>query len=743
LDPAEERKRKAREGGRPTVTASRNVPGRIGPYRVECELGRGGMGVVYLGRDPRLDRPVAIKVLPSEFTSDERRSRFEREARTAAQLSHPNIATIYELGQSEQTYFIAMEFIEGKTLHDVLLRPDPLPASQAVDLGTQIAEGLAAAHSRKIVHRDLKPQNVMLTPEGRVKILDFGLAKITETVTHTQTAERSLGTSATALTKEQRVLGTAGYMSPEQVRGQQVDSRSDLFTFGIVLYEMLTGEVPFHGESGADIFTAILRDSPKPVSELNPELPTELDRVISRCLDKNRSSRYQSANQVLEDLRRAGRQLSAGPAKEVPSVAVLPFANMSADPENEYFTDGVAEEIINALSTVKSLRVASRTSSFAFKDRHEDICRIGEQLRVRTVLEGSVRKVGNRLRVTAQLVNVADGYQLWSERYDRDVEDVFAIQDEIAQKITEALEIVLTEKEKQAIEKAPTANVKAYDYYLRGRQHIHEFRRKGDEEYARAMFKKAIDLDSDYALAHAGVANCSSMLYLFYDASDENLREADVASCKALELDSELAEAHISRGLAVSLAGNYYNAHKEFDTAIRLNPKLFDAYYFYGRICHSQGRMSEAAQLFEKACKLNPESYYPQTFLAQAYAGLGRQGDSEATRRRGLKLIEKHLEAHPDDTRAICHGATAWSQLGDRELALEWAERARRMDPEEPTVLYNIGCTYAVLGDKESAIDLLEQSAAHGFRHREWFENDPDLESLHDHPRFQTLLESR
>ena len=507
------------------------------------------MGVVYLARDPKLDRRVAVKVLPSEGKSDEMLKRFEREARAAARLNHPNIATIHELGQSENSCFIAMEYVEGQSLRDLLREEKSLPLDRALDLAIQAADGLSVAHDGQVVHRDLKPQNLMITPEGRVKILDFGLAKV-------------LGASPgpegeTQLTVARTVLGTPGYMSPEQAAGETADTRSDIFSLGIVLYEMITGQQPFQGDSDATMLTSILRDAHTPAGRIRSGVPTKLDDVINRCLEKERDARYPLARELAEDLHRVRETLGAA-GEETPSIAVLPFANLSADPENEYFSDGMAEEIITALCKIKALRVASRTSSFAFKGKQEDIRRIGQQLGVQSVLEGSVRKAGNRLRITAQLINVADGYHLWTERYDRDLEDVFAVQDEIAESIAAALQVVLTEKEKKAIEKVPTENVKAYDCYLRGRQFFYKHR-KGNE-FALQMFRRATEIDPDYALAWAGVADSLSWIYMMWDYKEEFIRQADEASRKALELDPDLAEAHVSHGLVLWQTGQFDEA---------------------------------------------------------------------------------------------------------------------------------------------------------------------------------------
>jgi TolB-like protein/Tfp pilus assembly protein PilF len=421
-------------------------------------------------------------------------------------------------------------------------------------------------------------------------------------------------------------------------------------------------------------------------------------------------------------------------------VAVLPFANLSADPENEYFTDGMAEEIINALSKVQGLHVASRTSTFSFKGGQEDIRRIAEQLGVKSVLEGSVRKSGNRLRVTVQLVNGADGYQLWSDRYDRDLEDVFAVQDEIGANVTQALEVVLTERERRALGTASTTDVQAYDYYLRGRQFFHQFRQRG-WEFAIQMFQRAIEIDPRYARAHAGIANCHSQLYNFCGAGKEGLRLADEASRQALALDPDLAEAHAARGLALTQSGKFDESRVAFDTAIRLDPQLVDAYLFYGRACFENGRLDEAAGLLEQARRVRPEIYQTASLLGMVYLALDRPQDSEDTNRQALDVIDQHLRLNPDDSRAVYQGAVALARLGEHKVARQWAERALSMDPEEPPVLYNVACAYAVLGETDKALDLLEKMGDGLQGYHDWIEHDSDFDALRNHPRFKALVE--
>jgi len=422
------------------------------------------------------------------------------------------------------------------------------------------------------------------------------------------------------------------------------------------------------------------------------------------------------------------------------SIAVLAFVNMSNDPDNEYFSDGIAEEIINTLTKVKALRVASRTSSFSFKGKDQDIGEIGRKLKVNTILEGSVRKAANRLRVTAQLVNVADGYDLWSERYDRQLEDVFEIQDEIAENIVRALRVVLGEDEKRAIEKTPTENVQAYEYYLRGRQIQHQMRRT-DFQYACRMFDRAIEIDPNFARAYAGIADCCSFLYIAWGGGKANLERAEATSRKALQLDPESAEAHTSRALALTLRRQYDEAREEFEAALRLNPMLFEAHYFYGRACRTEGKFDEAVSHYREAWRVRPEDYQAILLSTDPLMKLGRRDEALDAARQGLKVADAHLELNPDDARAWCFSAQALMRLGQHAQGLERARRALAIDPEDGGVLYNVACFYALAGSREEALDHLDKAIQNGFAHRDWLENDSDLNSIRDEPRFQALLQ--
>jgi adenylate cyclase len=421
------------------------------------------------------------------------------------------------------------------------------------------------------------------------------------------------------------------------------------------------------------------------------------------------------------------------------SIAVLPFANWSSDPENEFFSDGVSEELINLLTKLPQLRVSARTSSFAFKNKEVNVRTIARELGVKTVLEGSVRRAGKRIRITAQLIDAEDGFHLWSETFDRELEDIFAVQDEIARSIVDALEITLSPKEERVIEQVPTTDVKAYDCYLRGRIFLHD--QRGGVKPALKMFQQAIEIDPAYALAHAGLADASSVLYTWYDKDTAHLERADAASLRALELDPELAEAHAARAHVLALTDHYDEAREEFETAIRLDPTFYEAYYHYGRAALMHGRFEKSAQMFEKAFAVRPDDYQAPLLVTQVYRSLGKEPEVREAYERGVRLVEKYLKLNPVDQRALVLGANALWLVGQPERALEWGNRALALDPENPSVLYNLGCFYSIAGASKKALDCLEKSAEVGTISKEWVEHDSDLDPIRAEPRFQALLE--
>ena len=713
----------------PGLPAASLVGQKLGHYRFLERVGAGGMGEVYRAHDEHLDREVAIKVLSAGTLADESaRRQFRNEALACSKLTHPNIATVFDFDSQDGADFLVTEYVAGETLHQ-LIAAGPLGEEQTLVLGRQLAEGLAAAHQHGIVHRDVKPGNLRLAADGRLKILDFGLARRLAVAG----ADTPTGSSNSS---DIGIAGTLAYMAPEQLRGEAPDPRSDIYSAGVVLYELVTGRLPFAETVAPALIDAILHQPPTPPSQHRPGVSARLEQVVLKCLEKDPEVRYQSCIELLADLRRAGMpENSRGN-----SVAVLYFENLGQEAEHEYFRDGITEDITTELSKIRGLRVFSRSSVLAFRDKAVTPEHVGRQLHAAYVLEGSVRREGLRLRLNAKLIETASGHAVWAERYDRRMEDVFAIQDEIAQSIAAALRLVLTDTEKRAIAKAPTADVQAYDFYLRGRQFFHQFRRKGFD-FAREMFTRAIELDRGYARAYAGIADCCAFLHFYWNSTDEMLRQADAASQKALELDPDLAEAHASRGLAASLKKDYDEAHKEFETAIRLNPRLFEPYYFQARNYYAQGKLEKAVQWFEQASQVLPEDYQAPMLMASALHGLGRTNLARAAYERGLLAAEKHLALHPGDSRALYFGANALSQLNQRERSLEWLARSIAVEPEEPQVLYNVACVYALLQEAEKAIDCLERSMTHGWGQKEWMEHDPDLASLREHPRFRALLQ--
>jgi non-specific serine/threonine protein kinase len=648
-----------------------------------------------------------------------------------------------------------MELLEGVTLkHRIDSRP--MEIDELLELGIQIADALEVAHLKRIVHRDIKPANIFITHSGRAKILDFGLAKLAPQLRRVGeavgvSAAVTVATAPDHLTSPGSAIGTIAYMSPEQARGEELDHRTDLFSFGAVLYEMATGRQTFSGNTSAVIFEAILNRAPTPPARINPRLPVELSSIITRALEKNPAGRYQTAASLLGDLQRLKRELDSGRASAAvtavapeaveKSVAVMYFENLSSDKDDEYFRDGMTEDIITELSKIRELRAFPRAAVLALRDKVVTGPEVGRELNALYVLTGSLRRSGNRLRITGQLIETRTGHSVWAERYDRQMEDVFAIQDEIAQAIARALKVILTDKEKQEIKKAQTADVQAYDYYLRGRQFFHQLRRKGFE-YARQMFARAIVIDPGYARAYAGVADCSSFLYMYWDTTDDNLREADRASRKAVELDPESGEARASRGLAVSLNKNFKEAEREFETAIRLDPKLFEAHYFYARAAFQQGDMEKAGRLFEQACIVKPQDYQAPALLGTVYRGLGRIAEASEASHRALQMAEKHLELHPDDARALYLGAGNLADIGERDRALDWVQRALAIDSDEPSILYNSACVFAALGSIEEALDCLEKAMApsKGHWYRQWAAKDADLDPVRNQPRFQALM---
>jgi non-specific serine/threonine protein kinase len=708
---------------------------------------------------------VALKLLPESTCDAQSLERFRREAQSASALNHPHICTVHDIGEHDGRRFMVMELLSGSTLHD-LLRSGPLPPERLFEYAAQIAGALAAAHARSIVHRDIKPGNIVVTSHG-IKVLDFGLAKRGPESEPAPGSSKAGGSGAASsssedaeteymsadpslLTSPGLVLGTIAYMSPEQALGRAVDARSDLFSFGAVLHEMATGRRAFPGATPAAVFDAILHRPP------DGDLPAScagLKPVLEKLLQKDAAKRTATAAETAAELRslqpgapgRTGGSAAASSAvrhaaKETPSIAVLPFRNLSPDPENEFFTDGMTEEILGALSKIRALRVASRTSSFAFKGRNEDVREIGRALGVGAILEGSVRRSGSRMRVSVQLAKAEDGYQLWSDRFDRELADVFAVQDEIAEKVAAALRLVLTDSEKQNIRRIPTENLEAYECYLKAREVLRLLHEKSFSA-ARRLFERAAALDPDFAPAWIGVVESCYWIYIWRGKDPEQLEAARKAAAKALEIAPDLAEAHVAQGLTWFMLADNAAAHRSFQRAIELDPKSFDAHYFAARAWVSQGKLEEAAASFERASEVCPDDYQAPTLLATCYKGLGRLDDERRASARALEVIEKHLEYQPGDVRATYMAANnTLVATGDREKAIAWARKAQSMDPDSLSFGYNIACFYATLGMNTEALDLLERNVDTGWGQRAWIEHDPDWFGVKDDPRFHASL---
>jgi serine/threonine-protein kinase len=675
------------------------------------------MGEVYRARDTRLERDVAVKVLPESLMSDpEALARFEREAKLVAALSHPNILAIHDIGRDADVSYAVTELLQGETLRD-RMSAGALPLRKAAQYARQIARGLAAAHARGIVHRDLKPENVFVTVDGVVKILDFGLAKRDAPLAVAGAAEAP----TVAGTLPGTILGTVGYMSPEQVRGQPADHRTDIFSFGCILYELLFGEPPFRAETDVETLTNILREDP-PALRQKREVPSDFVSVVARCLEKKPEERFQSASDLgfvlgmlavepgaepggsaAETRERPSSSASRSPVSDSSraSIAVLPFRNLSPDPENEYFSDGITEEIINALSKIEALRVASRTSAFAFKAKNEDVRRIGEQLGVRTVLEGSVRRSGSRLRVSAELVNVADGYQLWSERYDREMEDVFAIQDEISLAIANMLKIRLLADEEGALFSRATEDVEAYNHYLKGK---YFFNRRAPRQ-AIVEFERAIARDPGYAPAHTGLAE-AYCIFGFYGGIPtlEAFARARAAATKAQELEPDSLETHSALGLVEHYFGwDFEREDREFVRAVELAPRSAAAHSWISLERAFLGDPAEARRSALKAHQLEPLSGNILTNLAWTYFAERRFPEAERELRRALEL-------DPDALYPLWACGLTLRMEGRHEEAIVMHERAAQITERSQTwYLGNLGWSYGAGGRREDARKVLDE----------------------------------
>lgn len=738
---------------------------RLGPYEIVAPLGAGGMGEVYRARDPRLGREVAVKVLPADVADHpDRLARFDREARAIAALSHPNIVVLHSIEEAAGIRFLTMELVEGETL-DRHIPPEGLAPGRVVELGLALADALAAAHAKGVIHRDLKPQNVVMSREGRLKVLDFGLARLSGSELLPEMSQALTASLPNA--DATGVVGTAFYMSPEQIRGLGVDARSDLFALGVVLYELLTGRRPFQGATFLDVTASILRDAPVPVSSLRADLPAGLGRVIARCLEKTPDQRFQNANDVREALaqvRRAGG--STAPDDRGASIAVMPFENRGHDQEDEYFADGITEDVIAQLCKVRTLRVISRNSVMAFKGHTESLQEIAARLEVANVLEGSVRRVGDRVRIVARLVEPLSGRNLWAETYDRKLTDIFEIQAEVALQIAGALQAELTPSERARIQRDPVRDVLAYELYLRGRQSMLRFTQ---EELARSIhyFEQAIERDPGFAPAHVGLALAHTEFAEQGGTSrEEGGALARAAADRAVALDPEDGDAHCAQAYVRMVFDlDWAGAEAGFRRAIERSPGSAFAYDFFGRMCAGLGRFDEAIALQEKAHSLDPLTQ--RIDIANSLLRAGRNQDAERAAARAVRLEPRDARirathgwalfrmgnlhegiAELEMAAALAPAEDMWqAQLGQ---ALGFAGRGeearvildRLEDPgrSKPVSPYHLAYLHTGLGDADRAMDCLERAFEQGTGPVYGIKGSFLFEPLRSHPRFAALM---
>jgi non-specific serine/threonine protein kinase len=723
----------------------------ISHYHIVSQLGEGGMGVVYEAEDTNLGRHVALKFLTPAMANDANLlQRFQREARAASALNHPNICTIHGIEHFESEHFIVMELLDGELLGD-RIRRQPLDVESVLTLGAQIVDALESAHSKGIVHRDLKPANIFVTSRGQAKILDFGIAKID----HNQKPDASSMIETIRkdqLTSAGTTMGTVAYMSPEQARGEITDARTDLFSFGTVLYQMATGVLPFQGETSALVFDAILNRDPVPVNELNLSLPQELDRILDKALEKDRSLRYQSATEIKTDLLRLKRDLDSGRKRSVetdsgkvaaakPSerpIAVLYFENAAGAKEDEYLRDGITEDIITELSKIKDLQVFSRPTVLTFRDKPVTPTQIGQQLSAAYVLTGTLRRSGSRLRISAQLVDTKTDFPVWSERYDREMQDIFELQDEIARKIAEALRVTLSPQEQAELAAKPTENLQAYDLYLRGKSYARRESRQ-DLELAREMFESAAAMDPQFALAYAAVANVSALHYYRYGHEPVWMERAKTAANRAVALQPHLPEADVARAWVCYADGQYDEAARLARGALDRKPDCEGGYYVLGRVLFSMGRFHEIVEMAETAVQMSGEDYNMYTPITNALGALGKTELLRHWQQRRVQLFESHLRKVPEDVRARVMLSIDYASLDRVDDALREVNLAVGFRPDDASVLYNAACAFCLLKKKPEALDALAKAHAAGFRDSDWARKDPDLALLQGDPEFEKL----
>jgi serine/threonine protein kinase/tetratricopeptide (TPR) repeat protein len=777
-----------------------------GRYEIIEELGKGGMGKVYRVVDKKLNEEVAMKLVKPEIASDKKTlERFSNELKLARKIVHKNVARMFDLNEEKGTHYITMEYVRGEDLKRLIRKIGQLSTGQVIPIAKQICEGLAEAHRLGVVHRDLKPQNIMVDEEGNARIMDFGIA-------------RSL--KAKGITGAGVMIGTPEYMSLEQVEGKEVDQRSDIYSLGVILYEMVTGKVPFEGDTPFTIGMKHKSEIPKDPKALNAQIPEDLNRLILKCLEKDKETRYQNTAEIISELEKIEKGLptterivpgrkpltsreitvkftlrkllipglvvaalivaaviiiwrvlpkrEAVPAKSGKhSIAVLPFVDLSPKKDYEYLCEGIPETLINALTRIKDLRVPARASAFSFRGKEQEIKEIGQKLNVDTVLRGSIQVIGDRLRITPQLISIADGSYVWSDSYDRKLEDVFAIQDEMAREIVKSLKIKLLGEKEAPLVKNYTENLQAYNLYLQGRYFWNK-RTGEDLKKAIAFLNQAIEIDSNYALAYVGLADCYLLLPEYGRIpKKEVLPKAKAAVSKALEIDDKLAEAHTSLAMIMRYESDFVGAEREFKRAIELNPNYATGHHWYGDSLEAKGRLDEALEEIKRALQLDPLSLiinmalgeifyckreydqaiqqYSKTLELDPNFAVGRQGLGECYRQKGMfeEAIAEFQKArilYGNSPYGLGDLGNAYALSGEKTKAVEVLTNLKELSEQGYSLNYDIAFIYCGLGDKEKAFEWLEKAYKEKEEGMEYLKVDPAWESLRSDPRFKSLL---